>query len=162
MIQLLEVFWWQKFVKSTFSSYSWSISQRIIRQKGLKYIKCQYSWTVWFSVKTSDQRFYRCDIWCLNILTVYIYTVLGPSHANGVWWTINNNRPPCIWPTAYIIKRRFPFTFHFKAWTTEIPINIARNIGSIVKRTHRYYLSFSSDTQQSNTSERERNRNLTT
>ena len=30
-----------------------------------------------------------------------------------------------------------------------------------MKRTHRYYLSFSSDTQQSNTSERERNRNLT-
>ena len=39
--------------------------------------------------------------------------------------------------------------------------SIARNIGTIMKRTHRYYLSFSSDTQQSNTSERERNRNLT-
>ena len=39
--------------------------------------------------------------------------------------------------------------------------SIARNIGNIAKRTHRLLISFSSDTQQSNTSERERNRNLT-
>ena len=39
--------------------------------------------------------------------------------------------------------------------------SIARKIGTIMKRTHRYYLSFSSDTQQSNTSERERNRHRT-